>query len=317
MRRSVREAIVGFSLIAAIASGVGLTAWLQGLSFSRNVWTLQARFTEAGGLAERSPVVYRGVLVGNVRRVRVTSDAVLADLEITNPDLRLAQPVTAQIGEATLLGGEAEVRLVPGARPLPPGTPSPRSSRCDPRRMLCNGAQISGVSGATLESVTAMMQNLLEQGDREQLVSKFAALAVSFDQTSKDASAFMREGRKLVRELEQSVQRAQPTIANLNATTAHARNLVAALDNPRTVNELQSTLRNAEKLTARWEAVGGDVNKLSADPQFMDGVRSVTIGLGKFFDELYPAQTAAAREKAAKETGGQQPRPGFPLPPSR
>lgn len=302
MRRSVREAIVGFSLIAAIASGVGLTAWLRGLSFSRNVWTLQARFTEAAGLAERSPVVYRGVLVGNVRRVRVTPDAVLADLEITNPDLRLAQPVTAEIGEATLLGGEAEVRLVPGARPLPPGSPSPRSSRCDRQRMLCDRSQIRGVSGATLESVTAMMQELLEQGNRQQLVSKFAALAVSFDQTSRDASAFMKEGQQLVRELERSVQRARPTIDNLNATTAHARRLVAALDNPDTVNELKSTVRNAEKLTARWEAVGGDVNKLSADPQFMDSVRSVTIGLGKFFEELYPAQTGAARERAAETT---------------
>jgi hypothetical protein len=38
--------------------------------------------------------------------------------------------------------------------------------------------------------------------------------------------------------------------------------------------------------------VGGDVEKLTADPQFMDGLRSVSIGLGKFFDELYPAQTA-------------------------
>jgi phospholipid/cholesterol/gamma-HCH transport system substrate-binding protein len=41
-------------------------------------------------------------------------------------------------------------------------------------------------------------------------------------------------------------------------------------------------------LTAKWKAVGGDVKKLTDDPQFMDGVRSVAMGLGKFFDELYP-----------------------------
>jgi phospholipid/cholesterol/gamma-HCH transport system substrate-binding protein len=33
----------------------------------------------------------------------------------------------------------------------------------------------------------------------------------------------------------------------------------------------------------------------------MDGVRSVTIGLGKLFEELYPAQTGLAREKAERE----------------
>jgi phospholipid/cholesterol/gamma-HCH transport system substrate-binding protein len=57
------------------------------------------------------------------------------------------------------------------------------------------------------------------------------------------------------------------------------------------VSELKNTVTNAEKLTARWNEVGGDVEKLTADPRFMDGLRSVSIGLGKFFDELYPAQT--------------------------
>ena len=37
----------------------------------------------------------------------------------------------------------------------------------------------------------------------------------------------------------------------------------------------------------------GDVAKLTDDPRFMDSIRSVAEGLGKFFDELYPAQTKA------------------------
>lgn len=295
MRRSVREALVGFSIIGAVASAVGLTYWLRGMSFSRDTWTVQARFTEAEGLAERSPVIYRGVLVGNVRSVRVTPEAVLAQLEINNPGLRLARPVVAEIGEATLLGGEAQVKLLAGGAPLPPGSPSPRSRACDSARMLCNGSEIAGVTGATLESVMALMQKILKQGDKQQLVSKFANLAVSFDQTSRQATVFMKDGQELVKQLEASVREAQPTIANLNATTAHARNLLAALDNPKTVGQLKQTVTNAEQLTARWEAVGGDVNKLSSDPQFMNGVRSVAIGLGKFFEELYPAQAGPSR----------------------
>ncbi len=317
MRRSVREAIVGFSILAAAASAVALTFWLRGMNFSRNTWTVQARFEEAAGLAARSPVVYRGVLVGNVRSVRVTPGAVLAQLEINNTDLRLSNPVMAEIREATLLGGEAQVNLIPAGPALAAGSPSPTSPQCNGRQMLCNGGEVNGVAGASLQSVTALMQKLLEQGDKEQLVTKFAALAVSFDQTSKQATAFMKDGQALVKELEASVLKAQPAIDNLNATTAHARNLVAALDNPKTVAELQKTVANAEKLTARWEAVGGDVNKVTSDPQFMNGVRSVAIGLGKFFDELYPAQTAAARDKAAREQAGKPQPKAYPLPASR
>ena len=49
----------------------------------------------------------------------------------------------------------------------------------------------------------------------------------------------------------------------------------------------------------------GHVTKLTDDPRFMDGIRSVAVGLGKFFDELYPAQTEAARDKAAREKAAQ------------
>ena len=39
------------------------------------------------------------------------------------------------------------------------------------------------------------------------------------------------------------------------------------------------------------------MRKLTDDPKFMDGIRSVSVGLGKFFGELYPAQTQAAKER--------------------
>ena len=99
MRRSVREAIVGFSLLAAISSAVGLSMWLRGLSLTRQYWTVEARFQQADGLAVRSPVVFRGVMVGTVRSVAISSDAVVAELEITNPNLRLARPAIAEIGQ--------------------------------------------------------------------------------------------------------------------------------------------------------------------------------------------------------------------------
>jgi hypothetical protein len=39
-------------------------------------------------------VTYRGILVGSVRSIKVTSSAVVAELEITKGDLRLPLPVT-------------------------------------------------------------------------------------------------------------------------------------------------------------------------------------------------------------------------------
>ena len=116
------------------------------------------------------------------------------------------------------------------------------------------------------------------------------------------------------------------TKAKVNANNAsvdvakasrHIRNLSAALDNPRTVADLQATLSNAKQLTDRWSAVGGDVRKLTDDPKFVDGIRNVSVGLGQFFAELYPAQTSAAkdrdeRKRAEREQAGAAATPAAP-----
>jgi phospholipid/cholesterol/gamma-HCH transport system substrate-binding protein len=288
MRRSIREAIVGFSLIAAISSAVGLSFWLRGISLSRQNWMVKASFAEAAGLAERSPVTYRGVLVGSVRRVTVTPQAVVAELEINHTDLNLTRPTRAEIGEASLLGGEAEVALISSGPPLPPGSPNPRSKACNKAVAICNGASIEGIQGPSLTSVTTLMHKMLVETDQMKLINKVSTAATSFDRTAKDASALMKDGQDLAKELESTVRAAQPTITNLNSSSAHLRQVIAALDNPKTLQELQATVSNAEQLTAKWNSVGGDMSKLTNDPRFMDGIRSVAVGLGKFFDELYP-----------------------------
>ena len=47
---------------------------------------------------------------------------------------------------------------------------------------------------------------------------------------------------------------------------------------------------HAAQLTATIDAVGGDVAQLTGDPEFMEGVRNLTIGLGELFGEIYPAR---------------------------
>ena len=291
MRRSVREAIVGFTLIGAVAGAGLFWLWLRGISVASRTWKFQVMFADAAGLAERSAVTYRGVLVGSVDKLTTTSEAVVAELQINDPSLKLPLPLVAQVQEASLLGGDAVVALIAPSRQLPAGTPGPTASDCNRSLTVCAGASLNGLNAASISSLTVTMQKLLEQVDRENLVPELAKTTRSFDTTAKEATKFMEDGQQLIKDLDAAVKSAQPTIDNLNASTASIRNFTRALDNPKTVSELKNTVTNAEKLTERWNEVGGDVEKLTADKRFMDGLRSVGIGLGKFFDELYPAQT--------------------------
>jgi len=308
MRRSVREAIVGFTLLAAVSGSAGLWFWIKGVSLASRQWTIKVSFADAAGLADRSSVTYRGVLVGRVSSIKATASAVIAELEITNPDLVLPRPVMAQVQSGSLLGGDAEVALL-SAGPAPAATePGPLAKGCATARIVCNGGSVEGQTAPTMASVTSTLQALLDQASNEKLIPKVVATTESFQGTAKEANRFMASGQVLVSDLTAAVRKADPTLTNLNKATAdaakataHLNSIVAALDNPKTIGDLKATASNAKTLTARLDAVGGDVNKLTSDPTFMDGVRSVAIGLGKFFDELYPAQTAGAKEKTAKE----------------
>ena len=125
MRRSVRDAIVGFTVIGGIIGFASTALWLRGVRLGSSHWTLTARFNDAAGLAERSPVTYRGILVGSVRSIAVTPEAVVAELEINKADLRLPLPVTATVGSASLLGGRPG-GLGQRGTPLPGCTPPAR-----------------------------------------------------------------------------------------------------------------------------------------------------------------------------------------------
>ena len=311
MRRTVREALVGFSLLAAVASGLGLWFWLKGISLARGNWTIQASFDDAAGLANRSPVSYRGVLVGRVKDIHVTEKEVLADLEITNPSLRLSRPAVARVGAASLLGGDAVVSLVTGKGNLPLRGPGPHDRGCDDRQMVCDRGRIKGVQAPNLETVTATVQKLLDQADQEQLVQRLVQSTQSFNRSAKQAEklttqgqAFVGDAQVLVRNLNTVVGKTDPMVRNLTAATVDARQashsvkqLAARLDNPRTTADLEATLANARQLTDRWAAVGGDVRKLTDDPRFIDGLRSVSSGLGRFFEDLYPASGEAPRKR--------------------
>ena len=285
MRRSVRDAIVGFTVVGGIVGFASTTMWLRGVRLGSSHWRLTARFNDAAGLAERSPVTYRGIMVGSVRSIVVTPEAVVADLEINKGDLRLPLPVTATVGAGSLLGGDAQVALVSRGIPLRQDAPLPRGADCQPTRQLCNGGIVMGSEAPSLLTVTATMQELLAQVQGERVIPN---MAVSLELIN----ATMKKFEALTLQLQDELAKAAPVIRNLETATAHVNNIVASLDNPQTLSELQQTVANGAELTAKIDALGGDVAQLTGDPEFIKGVRNLTIGLGELFGEIYPAQSA-------------------------
>jgi len=292
MRRSVRDAIVGFTVVGGIVAFASTSMWLQGVRLGSNVWALTASFESAGGLAERSPVTYRGIVVGSVRSVRIAQESVVVDLEINKVDLRLAQPVTAMVAASSLLGGDAQVVLVSRGSPLPEDAPLPKSKECQQSLQLCDGSPVRGEEAPSLASIMETLQQLLAEAQSARIVPNLAKSTKQFELTAKEIEA-------VVKQFQLEIARAQPMVSNLNTATAnaaaasaHVNNIVAALDNPTTLDDLRQTTANAAQLSAKLDSVGGDVAQLTADPAFMQALRNVTIGLGELFAEVYPVETS-------------------------
>ena len=133
--------------------------------------------------------------------------------------------------------------------------------------------------------MTETLQELLAQAQQERVIPHAAESLEQIDATAQEFEA-------LTVRLQDELAKAAPVIRNLELATAHLNNIMASLDNPQTLSELQQTAANAAQLTATIDAVGGDVARLTGDPEFMEGVRNLTIGLGELFGEIYPAQTA-------------------------
>ena len=123
------------------------------------------------------------------------------------------------------------------------------------------------------------------QAKVEKLIPNAAA---SIEQINATAKSF----EDLTVQLQAELVKVDPVLRNLQAATAHANNIVASLDNPETLSSLRQTASNAAELIAKFDAVGDNFETLTSDQAFMDGLRSVTIGLGALFSEVYPAKTS-------------------------
>ena len=66
MRRSLRDSIVGFSLLGGLLVFTFFSFWLRGVKLSSKNWYRVAEFNNASGLSKKSPVTYRGILVGSI-----------------------------------------------------------------------------------------------------------------------------------------------------------------------------------------------------------------------------------------------------------
>ena len=284
MRRSIRDALVGLSLLSGVVVFASTTLWLRGVKIGANQWSIKANFSNANGLAELSPVTFRGILVGSVKRIKVTPINVQAIIDINNAKLQLPQPVIAKVVTSSLLGGDAQVALVTSNQNISNDSPMPKSIKCKESNILCNGDIIQGQSLKSISTLTEELEKIIEKADKQNIVSNLVESTKQFDQTQKNLD-------ELIAQAKNEMGKIAPIINNLKNASNHFNNILASIDNPETLKDIRETASSTRSLTGKIDELGTDFSKIMDDKELMSAIRSVTIGLGELFNELYPNQT--------------------------
>ena len=281
MRRSLRDSIVGFSLLGGILIFTFFSFWLKGVRLSSKTWHLFAEFSNASGLSKKSPVTYRGILVGSIEDILFTNGSIKAKIVLNNPEIILPRPAFARVVTNSFLGGDVQVALETSEREIPKEIEKPTSENCNSKLIICQGDIITGKQLSSLSSITNRLSQLLKESNQENLIENILKSIDQFDRTQENLD-------ELIYISKQEILRVEPLIKEITVAANHLNNILSTIDDKETLNDIKLTINAARSISSKIDEMSDDFEKLKNDKELTKSIRDLTIGLSKFLNEIYP-----------------------------
>ena len=281
MRRSLRDSIVGFSLLGGILIFTFFSFWLRGVRLSSKNWHLFAEFNNASGLSKKSPVTYRGILVGSIEDILFNNESIKAKIVLNNPDIILPRPAFARVVTNSFLGGDVQVALETSKKTIPKNIAKPLSENCDSQLIICQGDIITGKQLSSLSNITSRINQLLKESNQENLIENIVNSIDKFNNTQENLD-------ELIYLSKEEILRIEPLINEVTIAANHLNNILSTIDDKETLNDLKLTINAARSISSKVDNMSDDFEKLTKDKELIKSIRDLTIGLSKFFNEIYP-----------------------------
>ena len=281
MRRSLRDSIVGFSLLGGILIFTFFSFWLRGVKLSSKNWYLFAEFNNASGLSKKSPVSYRGILVGSIEDILFTNESIKAKIILNNNEIILPKPAFARVVTNSFLGGDVQVALETSEKAMPKNVAKPTTEKCDSKLIVCQGDTITGKQLSSLSNITNKISQILQVSNQENLIENIVKSIDQFDKTQENLD-------ELIFLSKQEIQRVKPLIQEITIAANHLNNILSTIDDKETLNDIKLTINAAKSISGKLVDMSDDFEKLTNDKELTKSIRDLTIGLSKFFNEIYP-----------------------------
>ena len=281
MRRSLRDSIVGFSLAGGLIIFTSFSFWLRGIKLSSKDWFIFANFNNASGLSKKSPVTYRGIIVGSIEDLIFTNESIKAKIVINNPEIILAKPAFAKVVTNSFLGGDVQVAIETSEANLPKNTEKATSKLCNKNLIVCEGDTIKGKQLSSLSNITNKINQLLKDSNQENLVENIIKSIEQFDKTQENLD-------ELIYLSKQEINRVKPLLNDLTIAAGHLNKILATMNDAETLEDIKLTLEASSSISQKIDLMADDFELLMKDQELTSALRDLAIGLSKFLNEIYP-----------------------------
>ena len=281
MRRSLRDSIVGFSLAGGLIIFTSFSFWLRGIKLSSKDWFIFANFDNASGLSKKSPVTYRGIIVGSIEDLIFTNESIKAKIVINNPEIILAKPAFAKVVTNSFLGGDVQVAIETSEANLPKNTEKATSKLCNKNLIVCEGDTIKGKQLSSLSNITNKINQLLKDSNQENLVENIIKSIEQFDKTQENLD-------ELIYLSKQEINRVKPLLNDLTIAAGHLNTILATMNDAETLEDIKLTLEASSSISQKINLMADDFELLIKDQELTSALRDLAIGLSKFLNEIYP-----------------------------
>ena len=264
--KRANEFVVGVVVLVSVALVVAAALWLSETRISRKEQLHTVRFVSVGGLKVTTPVTYRGVRVGRIEAIRLTSDNwVEADVRIYAGVALPAEPIV--VGAPSSLFGEWTATIMPAEQaPDDPNVRQMLSAAAKPGGSVWPGATLPDVGQLTAQA-SRIAADIAVLSDRVQTAFDSNAV-IELRQSIRDFGAITN---KLVQFTQSQTSRLNQITGNVQTTSEQVagashdvRSIMARIDSATNEGQLQDVMNNAQATSADLQQSAADLRDLMA-----------------------------------------------------
>ena len=253
--RTLKEGSVGLFIIAGILLFGAIALWLRGIRLGERNYEITARFPDVDGVQEGDPVRYRGLNVGRVKEITPGTNNIDIVMEIDSSKILIPRQVTIKTDSSGLIG-ETFVDIQPPETDVTfkNSKMTPLGKNCDPELILCDGEELNGVSGITLDDLFPLMYQLTSRlSANPELFDNVSSAAKNAATAADEITQLSQDVAILVADVRSELKSFSGTVENISGTLEDASGQIDT-----TIVKYQET---ADKLNQLADNANGLINQ--------------------------------------------------------